>query len=183
MLRAKSRILAGIAIVSIVAASVPEAAFATEGCSSGSVAVGGIQSFNPAIEDPNLATFKLVSDVSGLTMQVIDEQSTTICDTAIYAGGSPTCSWVPVVGASYTVQVLRPASPAVLESAAAPSAPTGGTSSSSSSSASSSSSSSSSDSGSASAPPAEGDNVAVDGTQPGVGGPEVSFEVCSVLSE
>lgn len=179
MLRAKSRILAGIAIVSVVAASVPEAAFATEGCNSGSIAVGGIQSFNPVIDNADLAKFSLVTDASGLTMQVIDDQNTTICDTAIWVGGNPTCSWVPVVGASYTVQVLRPASPAVLESAAAPSAPAGGSSSSSSS---SSSSASSSAGTSSSAPPAEGDNVAVDGTQPGVGGPEATFDVCSVQS-
>lgn len=207
MLLAKSRILAGIAIVSVVAVSVPQAAYAV-GCadgsapvSGGSIASGGIQPFGLLTDSSQLAKYTLVSTATDLAMQVIDDQQNTVCDTALSGAGNPTCSWMPVSGASYTVQVMRPATPAAIAVATAPPAQVSNTSSGSSSNSSGASNSedtfstgvniNTADGGTdgasgaaADGPPAvtETSNIVVDGAAQGIGVDTEDFSVCQVQS-
>jgi len=106
---AGARILAGIAVVGAVAFGGPQAAEA-DVVGQGSLALGGLVTFTPAVDSTQFAQFEVNSSATDLTMMVSDDQNTIVCQTTVTTLGSQSCGWVPVSGANYTVYVMRPAS-------------------------------------------------------------------------
>ena len=115
---AGARILAGIVVVGVVAVAVSETANA-QTVNSGSVANGGLQSFNYTLDPTQWAQFELDSTAADLTMLVVDDQNSIVCQTSMPNSGNQNCGWMPVAGVVYTVQVQRPASEAAIAAAAA----------------------------------------------------------------
>ena len=163
MLFARKRILAGIVVVSAVAWVVPEAAYAVEGCTSGSVALGGVQTYQYTLDSTQMAKLTLSSASDSLTMHVVDDQSNVACETSLPNSGHQVCSWQPASGATYTVQVLLPASAATLAGSSDGSV------------------SAISNSDTAGAPPASSVNELVStGPVAGLGVRQADFQLCSV---
>lgn len=105
---AGARILTGIMMAGVAALAQPEAAFA-QACNGGSANVGDVQPFTPAISYSQLAQFTLDSSGADITMLVVDDQNNVACDASAVMASHLSCNWMPVQGASYTVQVMRPA--------------------------------------------------------------------------
>ena len=114
---AGAKFLTGIMVAGVVALAQPGAAFA-QVCNSGTANAGDVQPFTPAIDYSQLAQFTLDSSGSDITMLVVDDQNNVACDASAIAASHLSCNWMPVQGASYTVQVMRPA-PAAADPAAA----------------------------------------------------------------
>jgi len=110
---AGAKILTGIMLVGAVVAAQPGIAYA-QSCNSGSANVGDVQPINPTIDYTQLAQFTLDSSGADITMLVVDDQNNVACDASAIAASHLSCNWMPVQGASYTVQVMRPA-PAVVD--------------------------------------------------------------------
>jgi hypothetical protein len=110
---AGARILTGIMLVGAVAAAQPGIAYA-QSCNGGSANAGDVQPFNPTIDYTQLAQFTLDSAGADITMLVVDDQNNVACDASAIMASHLSCNWMPVQGASYTVQVMRPA-PAVAD--------------------------------------------------------------------
>ena len=108
MFGARTRILAGIALIGSTAALVPEAAIADGICSSGAVAAGGVQSFNYNLDSSLRAQFTLDTAATDVAMQIVDNSNNVACQTALPNPGHQSCSWTPIGGVTYTVNVLRP---------------------------------------------------------------------------
>jgi hypothetical protein len=90
-------------------------------------------------------------------MIVTDDQQNVACQTQLAVTGHLSCSWMPVSGATYTVTVMRPASPdaiAAAETAAATPVSASG----------------------------DGESTAAGGSN-GIGGPAESFDLCQQSSE
>jgi hypothetical protein len=112
--------LGSVVLVGAMAAALPQVAFAVEGCQGGKIAAGGVEVFNFGVDQ--FAQFSLDSSAKDLSMLAIDDQGNVVCETPIPNTGHQVCTWLPQSGASYTLQVLRPASQADIAAAQAASA-------------------------------------------------------------
>ena len=108
MSRASTKILVGIALISSIAGSFPQAAYAEPICNSATLAVGGSHSFEFAIDDTMRAHFTLESDQQDVALQINDQDGNIVCKTALPNPGYQTCGWMPEAGATYSVATLRP---------------------------------------------------------------------------
>ena len=102
------RILSRIVLVGAVFAAEPEVAFA-QSCNGGSANPGDVLPVTLSLDNSQLAQYTLDSAATDISMLIVDDQSNVACDTSMVSANHLSCNWMPVPGATYTVQVMRPA--------------------------------------------------------------------------
>ncbi len=118
MYRASTRILAGIVFISSTAGLVPQVAYAEPVCSNGTIAVGATEKFTFNLDSSMRAHFTLDADKQDVAMQIVDDAKNVACRTSLPNPGHQTCGWMPVDGAVYTVNIIRPLATDLIDASA-----------------------------------------------------------------